>query len=67
MADHADMSDVDIEQNIINQRKALNLQPEYKATGNCLNCGHYFGDDTTRWCDDECRDDFLDSIKRAKR
>lgn len=65
MADIADNSDNDIELNIINQRKALDLRPQYEATGACLNCGTALKADH-RWCDEDCRDDFLDTFKRGR-
>lgn len=44
---------------------ARNQGIKYHAIGYCLNCGEPL-DDGVRWCDADCRDDFLKWENRGK-
>lgn len=44
---------------------ARNQSVKYHAIGNCLNCEEPL-DEGLRWCDADCRDDFLKWENRGK-
>jgi hypothetical protein len=47
-----------------NRQRGANLPTP--GIGICLNCGADLDDATRRWCDAECRDDWLAEQKRRK-
>ena len=65
MSDDADKTQDRIELEETIRRKEMNGIKYLEGTGSCLNCGEKLND-SKRWCDKDCADDWEYNVNRRK-